>query len=102
MKESNYKSYDKLPLLLNAATMAKVLGIAPSGSYELMHEKVFLALRIGKQIVVPKEVVRTGRRSMLAREVGSCVPSVVLPQRTYRLELYTFRRQLPSSLSTSE
>ena len=45
MKESNYKSYDELPLFLNAATVAKVLGIAPSSSYELMHEKDFPALR---------------------------------------------------------
>ena len=36
MKESIYKNYDELPLFLNAATVAKVLGIAPSGSYELM------------------------------------------------------------------
>ena len=49
MKESNYKSYDELPLFLNAATVAKVLGIAPSSSYELMHEKDFPALRIGNR-----------------------------------------------------
>ena len=55
MKESNYKSYDELPLFLNAATVAKVLGIAPSSSYELMHEKDFPALRIGNRIVVPKD-----------------------------------------------
>ena len=55
MKESNYKSYDELPLFLNAATVAKVLGIAPSSSYELMHEKDFPALRIGSRIVVSKE-----------------------------------------------
>ena len=55
MKESNYKSYDELPLFLNAATVAKVLGIAPSSSYELMHEKYFPALRIGNRIVVPKK-----------------------------------------------
>ena len=55
MKESNFKSYDELPLFLNAATVAKVLGIAPSSSYELMHEKDFPALRIGNRIVVPKE-----------------------------------------------
>ena len=55
MKESNYKSYDELPLFLNAVTVAKVLGIAPSSSYELMHEKDFPALRIGNRIVVPKE-----------------------------------------------
>ena len=45
MKESTYKSYEELPLFLNAATVAKVLGIAPSSSYELMHEKDFPALR---------------------------------------------------------
>ena len=49
------ENYDELPLFLNAATVAKVLGIAPSSSYELMHEKDFPALRIGNRIVVPKE-----------------------------------------------
>ena len=34
MKVSEYKSYDDLPLFLNAATVAKVLGIAPSSRYE--------------------------------------------------------------------
>ena len=55
MKESIYKNYDELPLFLNAATVAKVLGIAPSSSYELMHEKDFPTLKIGNRIVVPKE-----------------------------------------------
>ena len=49
MKESIYKNYDELPLFLNTATVAKVLGIAPSSSYELMHEKDFPALRIGNR-----------------------------------------------------
>ena len=51
MKESTYKSYEELPLFLNATTVAKVLGVAPSSSYELMHEKDFPALRIGNRIV---------------------------------------------------
>lgn len=55
MKESTYKSYEELPLFLNATTVAKVLGVAPSSSYELMHEKDFPALRICNRIVVPKE-----------------------------------------------
>ena len=37
------------------APVAKVLGIAPSSSYELMHKKDFPALRIGNRVVVPKE-----------------------------------------------
>lgn len=37
MKESAYKSYDELPLFLNAETVAKVLGVSPSSGYGLMH-----------------------------------------------------------------
>ena len=55
MKESIYKSYDELPIMLNAETLAKVLGIAPSSAYELMHEKGFPPLKIGNRLVVPKE-----------------------------------------------
>lgn len=55
MKLSEYKSYDNLPLFLNAATVAKVLGIAPSSSYELMHEADFPVLKIGNRLLVPKE-----------------------------------------------
>ena len=55
MKKSEYKSYDDLPLFLNAETVAKALGVSPSSGYELMHEKGFPALRIGSRIVVPKE-----------------------------------------------
>ena len=55
MKESTYKTYDDLPLFLNAAMVAQVLGVSPASSYELMHEKDFPALRIGNRIVVPKD-----------------------------------------------
>ena len=55
MKESVYKSYDELPLMLNAETLAKVLGVAPSSAYELMHEKDFPTLKIGNRLVIPKE-----------------------------------------------
>ncbi len=55
MKISEYKSYDDLPLFLNAAMIAKVLGVSPSSGYELMHEPGFPVLRIGNRMVVPKE-----------------------------------------------
>ena len=55
MKESVFKSYDELPLFLNADTVAKTLGVSPASGYELMHEKGFPSLRIGNRIVVPKE-----------------------------------------------
>ena len=58
MKESMYKSYDELPLFLNAETVAKVLGVSDSSVYELIQEDDFPSLRIGKRIVIPKEELR--------------------------------------------
>ena len=55
MKESSYKSYEELPLFLNAATVARVLGVSPSSGYELMHESDFPVLKVGSRLVVPKE-----------------------------------------------
>ncbi len=55
MKEALYTTYEELPLFLNAETLAKLLGVSVSSSYELMHEKDFPAIRIGSRLVVPKE-----------------------------------------------
>ncbi len=55
MKESEYKSYDDLPLFLNAELVAKALGVSSSSGYELMHEAGFPTLSIGSRMVVPKE-----------------------------------------------
>ena len=55
MLESECRSYDDLPLFLNAETVAKVLGVSPSSCYELMHEPGFPVLRIGSRMVVPKD-----------------------------------------------
>ncbi len=55
MKKSEYKSYDDLPLFLNAELVAKVLGVSPSSGYELMHEAGFPVLKIGSRMMVPKE-----------------------------------------------
>ena len=55
MKESTYKTYDELPLFLNAATVSSVLGVSPASAYELMQEKDLPTLRVGSRMVVPKE-----------------------------------------------
>ena len=57
MKESMYKRYEDLPLFLNAATVAKVLGVSPSSGYELMHEPDFPVLKIGSRMVAPKKQI---------------------------------------------
>ena len=55
MKFSQAKSYDDLPLFLNAEMVSKVLGVSISSAYELMHEKDFPSVRIGKRFIVPRE-----------------------------------------------
>ena len=41
MKESEFKSYDDLPLFLSAKLVAQTLGVSISSAYELMAEKIF-------------------------------------------------------------
>ena len=55
MKISQFKDYSELPMFLNVEMVAKVLGVSPSSSYELMHEPGFPILKIGNRMVVPKE-----------------------------------------------
>ena len=55
MKQTAYKSYDDLPLMLSVPEVAAVLGISRAGAYELVRGKGFPALKIGSRIVVPKE-----------------------------------------------
>ena len=55
MKTSVCKSYDELPLFLNANLVSQVLGVSISTAYELMNEPGFPVLRVGSRMVVPKE-----------------------------------------------
>ena len=66
MKQSIVKSYEELPLFLNAQAVADVLGVSPSSAYELMHGKDFPSLRIGNRLVVPKDHFR----SWVERHIG--------------------------------
>ena len=55
MKRSVCKSYDDLPLFLNAELVSQVLGVSISTAYELMNELGFPVLRVGSRMVVPKD-----------------------------------------------
>jgi predicted DNA-binding transcriptional regulator AlpA len=55
VKESIFKSYDELPLFLNAEVVGRVLGVSISSAYELMHEKNFPSIRIGNRLIIPKD-----------------------------------------------
>ena len=55
MKMSVCKSYDDLPLFLNASLVSQVLGMSISTAYELMNEPGFPVLRVGSRMVVHKD-----------------------------------------------
>lgn len=55
MKKSNIKSLDELPMFLNAEDISEALGIAISTTYELMKQKGFPSLKIGRRYVVERD-----------------------------------------------
>ena len=55
MKESTYKSFEDLPLMLNVQMVANILGISRTKSYVLVSSKGFPSLKLGNRIVVPKD-----------------------------------------------
>ena len=55
MLESTIKSYEELPMFLNAKAVANLLGSSAASCYELMHEKGFPTLRVGCRIIVPRD-----------------------------------------------
>ena len=55
MKNSNYKSFDELPLMLSVPELAALLGISRAGAYELVKEPEFPSLMIGSRIIIPRD-----------------------------------------------
>ena len=69
LKLSETKNYDDLPLFLNAEMVAKVLGVSISSAYELMHEKDFPSVRIGKRFIVPREDLKVWIENYIERKL---------------------------------
>ena len=55
MKQKQYHSLEELPLMMNMADVAAVLGISGAGAYKLAHSVDFPAFQIGRRIVVSRE-----------------------------------------------
>jgi excisionase family DNA binding protein len=49
------KSYDELPMFINANLLAELFGVSRASAYELMRERNFPSFRIGKRILVSRE-----------------------------------------------
>ncbi len=68
MKESGYKNYDELPLMLSVPQLAQVLGISRAGAYELAGRRDFPSINIGSRIIIPKEQLRIWIDARLAEK----------------------------------
>ncbi len=55
MRESEYRSYDDLPVMLTAPEVGEILGISRAAAYELVRSRGFPRLKIGTRILVPKD-----------------------------------------------
>ena len=55
MNQKQYHSLEELPLMMNMADVAAVLGISRAGAYKLAHSADFPAFQIGRRIVVSRE-----------------------------------------------
>ena len=55
MRESKFKNYMDLPLILSVPEVGEVLGISRAGAYELVRSKGFPKVKIGNRIVVPND-----------------------------------------------
>ena len=55
MNQKQYHSLEELPLMMNMADVAAVLGISKAGAYTLAHSRDFPAFRVGRRIVISQE-----------------------------------------------
>ena len=55
--KSTYTNIEDLPLTLNAREAAEVLRISKSKVYELAQSESFPAIRIGKRVVIPRDLL---------------------------------------------
>ena len=55
MNQKQHYSLEELPLMMNMADVAAVLGISRAGAYKLAHSADFPAFQIGRRIVVSRE-----------------------------------------------
>ena len=55
MNQKQYHSLEELPLMMNMADVAAVLGISKAGAYKFAHSADFPAFQFGRRIVVSRE-----------------------------------------------
>ena len=53
--KSTFTTFDQLPIMLSAKTMASALGISESKAYEIFRSKGFPVVRLGRRKLVAKD-----------------------------------------------
>lgn len=53
-----FKSFDELPLTLRAEQVAEILSLSRVKTYELLHQKTFPTIFVGKRMLVPKDKLK--------------------------------------------
>ena len=52
---SIYKSFNDVPLMLNAEDIKVIMNISRAGAYQLMHREDFPTIMVGKRLLVPRD-----------------------------------------------
>ena len=92
MKESAYKSYEDLPLFLNAELVAQVLGISQAGAYDLFHSEGFPVLKIGTRMVASeREIPPVGGKK---HEAGKLKTWGTFPGRDVKKRYFTLPNEI--------
>ena len=55
--ETEYRSFDDLPLTLRVEDLMPILGVGRNTAYELVRSRQVRSIRIGRQIRIPKDAV---------------------------------------------
>ena len=55
MIESQYSTFENLPVMLNMKHIAEVLGISPAAAYKLAHSDGFPSIKVGVRLIVPRD-----------------------------------------------
>ncbi|MCI7281446.1 helix-turn-helix domain-containing protein [Dysosmobacter sp.] len=54
---SNYHSFEELPLTLRVEDLMPILGIGRNTAYELVRSKQIYSVKIGRQLRIPKQAL---------------------------------------------
>ena len=77
MQESIYKSYDDLPMFLNAKMVAGILGVSPGSAYELMHDEKFPLTREARALLTQYQQAQAATEKRQFAEAAEILKAIL-------------------------